>query len=119
MSAAAPSSQPSLFDTAAPTHTASAPVPVSDFARDLAYRSTATERLIALLTSRPGERFEAMSLANYTGTPLSWRTRISEASRALKAQGIGHIENTQSRRPNGSIRSTYHFVPAGSEDSCL
>ena len=71
---------------------------------------TYTERVLLLLTSRPGEWFDGMALSHVAGC-YAWRTRVSEARHIVRSEGAGDIVNVQTTLPDGSKRSLYRFEP--------
>lgn len=70
-----------------------------------------TDRVLSMLTARPGEWFDAYSLMRVAGA-MAWRTRVSEARRRLQAAGQGDIINTQIKLADGKTQSLYRYQPA-------
>lgn len=70
---------------------------------------TLTERVLDLLTSRPGEWVDGHLLAQVGGY-AAWRSRVSDARRRIPPGA--RIENDLVRYPTHTV-TRYRYVPPG------
>ena len=76
---------------------------------ELERRRANVRKVRAFLEAHPGEWINARAFEVVAGRQ-GWRTRISELRQVLKTDGLGTIENRQSRK-TGVVISEYRYLP--------
>ena len=99
------------------------PDPV-DVSQEIERRQSNTDKLRALFLAQPTQWIDWTELAKLAGG-AAWRTRVSDLRRELKGEGLGVLENRQTRITRmerdakgqparlylGTVISEYRYLP--------